>query len=360
MSLYDSTGVLAVIPARNEERDIAAAVTSVLQQTHRPSRIVVVVNNSNDRTEQIAHSFVPYGVHVLTMEHNPHLKAGALNAGIEAMLDSRGQLPPDIGYVLTMDGDTILERDFIENCLVVMRAQQRVGGVSAACLGRRRLGETRWERTLTLFQEIEYARHHAARFRRNVHTMSGAGSFYRAAAAQDILNDRGMLFREDAGNLVEDYETTLELKEHGWRVTSNYHCVAHTDLMMTLGQLIKQRTRWICGTVDELRRRGLRKSTWSSIAALFIGTVGTLLVMGWSAWNIQRIISLGGGFDPKTLLIWGAAWPMYQAWLVRRLGWRAITVELLVVPELIFGVLRQYWLYKSIALSYFNTHRSWT
>lgn len=359
MGLYDSTGVLVVIPACNEERDIAAALGSVLRQTHRVSRIIVVVNNSTDRTLKIAQSFSRHGVIVHNLPQNPHLKAGALNAGIELMLDQNGRLPSDVGYVLTMDGDTVLESDFVENCLVVMRMQQRVGGVSAACLGRRRLGETRTQRLLTLFQEIEYARHHSARFRRNIHTMSGAGSFYRAPAVQAILNDRGQLFREDSDNLVEDYETTLELKERGWRVTSNYHCVAHTDLMLSVKGLIKQRTRWVRGTIDELRRRGFRKSTASGIAALFIGTIGTLLIAGWAGWNIHRVASQGGGFDLKSLLLWGSAWPMYQAWLVRRLGWKAILIELLIVPELIFGVLRQYWLYKSILLSYFSNNRSW-
>lgn len=359
MSTYDSTGVLVVIPACNEERDLARAISSVLNQTHKPRSVVVVVNNSHDRTLQIALQFARYGVYVFNEDNNPHLKAGALNIGIEAMLDNNGQLPSNIGYVLTMDGDTILEEDFIENCLVVMRTQQNVGGVSAACLGRRRLGDTAWQRTLTLFQEIEYARHHSARFRRNVHTMSGAGSFYRAPAIQSILNDRGKLFREDSWNLVEDYETTLELKEHGWKVTSNYHCVAYTDLMTSLKSLIKQRTRWVRGTVDELRRRGLRKSTASGIAALLIGTLGTLLVAMWGAWNIHRVATQGIGLDPKSLLLWGSAYPLYQAWLVRQLGWRAVLVEILVVPELIFGVLRQYWLYKSIILSFVSNTHTW-
>lgn len=359
MSLYDSTGVLVVIPACNEERDLAAAITSVLEQTHSPSRIVVVVNNSTDRTLQIALTFARYGVYILNAPNNPHLKAGALNIGIEAMLDEHGYLPPNIGYLLTMDGDTVLEPDFIENCLVVMRDQQRVGGVSAACLGRRRLGDTRWQRLLTLFQEIEYARHRTARFRRNVHTMSGAGSFYRAKAIQAILNDRQKLFREDSNNLVEDYETTLELKEHGWRVTSNYHCVAHTDLMTSVRGLIKQRTRWVRGTVDELRRRGINRVTASGIAALFIGTIGTMLVAAYCAWNLHRASAQGGAIDLKSLAIWGSAYPLYQAWLVRKLGWKAMLIEILVFPELIFGVLRQYWLYKSIILSYVSNTHSW-
>lgn len=358
MSLYKSNGVLAVVPACNEERDLSAAVLSLMRQTVPPDRILIVVNNSTDHTLDIARSYARFGVAVLNLPANPHLKAGALNAGIEAYLNDFGQLPSDVSYVLTMDGDTVLEPDFVANCVAVMRAGSRLGGVSAACLGKRRLGESRWQRTLALFQEIEYARHHSGRFRRNVHTMSGAGSFYRARAVQQILDDRGQLFREDAANLVEDYETTLELKEHGWRVTSNYHCVAHTDLMLSIPALLRQRTRWVRGTVDELRRRGWRASTAQGIAALCLGTVGTLLMAAWVAYGAHK--SLAAGLDPQwQWAAWGGLWPAYQAWAVRRLGWRAVLIELLVVPELLFGLLRQYWLYRSIFLSYATTAPKW-
>lgn len=358
MSLYDSVGVLAVIPARNEERDLAVALSSVLRQTARPQRIIVVVNNSTDRTLHIARQYARHGVEVINLPDNPHMKAGALNAGIAATLDASGLLPPGISYVLTMDGDTMLEPDFVENCTTVMRTDRRLGGVSAACLGRRRLGDSPWQRMLTLMQEIEYARHHTGRFRRNVHTMSGAGSFYRAAAVQQILDDRGRLFREDSANLVEDYETTLELKERGWRVTSNYHCVAHTDLMPTLRSLVGQRTRWVRGTVDELRRRGLRRSTLPGFAGLLVGTVGTLVMAAWVAWGVHRTFAQGASFDWRSLT-WGAAWPAYQAWQVRRAGWRAVLVELLIVPELLFGALRQFWLYRSLLLSFTTSARLW-
>jgi len=58
----------------------------------------------------------------------------------------------------------------------------------------------------------------------------------------------GEVFWEDHANLVEDYETTLALKETGWGVTSNQLCIAYTDLMPTLRELQAQRERWARGT----------------------------------------------------------------------------------------------------------------
>lgn len=358
MSLYKTNGVLAVVPAYNEEEGLAEALRSLLAQTVRPDRIMVVVNNSTDRTLTIARSFASDGVSVMNLPDNPHLKAGALNAGIDSYLNDFGRLPSDVSYVLTMDGDTVLDPNFIANCLSVMNAGTRIGGVSAACLGKRGLGESFGQRTLALFQEVEYARHHSGRFRRNVHTMSGAGSFYRARAIQQILDDRGQLFREDASNLVEDYETTLELKEHGYQVTSNYHCVAHTDLMLTVPSLLRQRTRWVRGTVDELRRRGWRPATRQGITAIGIGTIGTLLMALWVAYGVHRSLTAGTHLQWQWLA-WGLIWPVYQAWTVRRLGPLAVLLELLIVPELLFGVLRQWWLYRSIFLSYTSSVQKW-
>ena len=69
--------------------------------------------------------------------------------------------------------------------------------------------------------KIEYGRSAATRLRRNVHTMSGVGSFYRAAALNERLCSRPDLFEERESSLVEDYETTLALKMLGWHITSN-------------------------------------------------------------------------------------------------------------------------------------------
>jgi cellulose synthase/poly-beta-1,6-N-acetylglucosamine synthase-like glycosyltransferase len=357
MSLFCSSGVLAVVPACNEEAGLGAALESLLNQTRPPARIVVVVNNSVDGTLSIARGFSARGVLAMNLPDNRHLKAGALNAGIEYFLDSRGQLPSDISYVLTMDGDTELDPRFIENCTKAMRRDFRLGGVSASCVGKRALGSGVRQRTLAMFQEIEYTRHRFARFRRNIHTMSGAGSFYRATALNHLITMNGKVFREDAANLVEDYQTTLELKHAGWRVTSNQHCVAHTDLMVTLPSLLRQRRRWVRGTVDELRRRGWNRHTRDSILALSAGSMGTLCMAAWiafSAWRASR------SFDPDwSWALWSGLWPLYQAWAVRSLGWRAVAIELLVIPELCFGVLRTYWLLTSILMSYTTRVQPW-
>src|SRR5215210_2811674 len=46
--------VLVIVPAHNEEDAIGACVESLLRQSRRPDRIVVVADNCSDRTAEVA------------------------------------------------------------------------------------------------------------------------------------------------------------------------------------------------------------------------------------------------------------------------------------------------------------------
>ena len=251
--------------------------------------------------------------------------------------------------MLTTDGDTSLDALFIERARRVLDADPRLGGVSAACLGKPLAGTTAWNRMLLLAQRAEYARFAEMRLRRNVHTMSG-GSFYRAAALDTLLALRPAVFEERPGGLVEDYETTLALKQLGWKITSNQGCVAYTDLMPTLRTLIDQRTRWVRGTVDEWRRYGWCRATWLSIVGMLVGLLGIAYAGIWLTSSIIGMAAHGG--TPVQFLLLATFWSLYQGWQVRHRGWRIILWEIVLLPEAVFNLIRNYWLIRAIAASY--------
>jgi cellulose synthase/poly-beta-1,6-N-acetylglucosamine synthase-like glycosyltransferase len=354
---------VAIVPARNEEIGILTSLVSLSRQTWRPDLIIVVINNSTDRTEAFASWFAgdprtPPTV-ILVLPDNPHKKAGALNYGINWLRQQVGGVLTDtVRHVLTMDADTELHHMFIERARNVTASKPRIGGVSAACLGRTGLWRNPWQRFLLGMQVIEYGRSASMRYRTDVHTMAGAGSFYRGAALQSLIDLRGQVFWEDHRNLVEDYETTLALKESGWKVTANQLCIAYTDLMPTLRQLITQRERWVRGTVDTLRRRGWTRYTWHSILTMILGLTGGAYLMGWGA--AQMIVAATHG-PPRWPLFWVLLtfWIVYPALRVRNLGWKAMLVEALLVPELIYAVVRMYWFIMSILKSYFTRVSDW-
>ena len=51
---FETKTIIAVIPARNEETTIVACIASLLDQERPPDGVVVVINNSTDRTEKVA------------------------------------------------------------------------------------------------------------------------------------------------------------------------------------------------------------------------------------------------------------------------------------------------------------------
>ncbi|MBN0048115.1 glycosyltransferase family 2 protein [Streptomyces actuosus] len=352
-----------LVPARNEEVGVLTSLESLSGQTRRPDIIVVVVNNSTDRTEEYARRFAddpstPQTV-VLTLEDNPHKKAGALNYGLFWLREAvGGRLDGRVGHVLVMDADTELHPRFIERARNVIASDPEIGGVSAACLGRTDLWRNPWQRFLLGMQIIEYGRAANARYRKDVHTMSGAGSFYRAEALQGLIDWRGEVFWEDHRNLVEDYETTLALKESGWKVTANQLCIAYTDLMPTLRELIQQRERWSRGTVDTLRRRGWTKFTWHSITTMIIGLIGFAYIFLWGGRQLAVVAHHGLSHHPLLWALFGF-WIVYPALRVRNLGWKAMLVEALLLPELVYTVVRAYWLVSSILKSYVTRVSAW-
>ena len=358
--LYET---VVLVPARNEEVGVFTSLRSLASQSLRPDLIVVVVNNSTDRTEDFARQFADDGLApptvVLNFENNPHKKAGALNYGLRWLREAvGGRLTNMVGHVLVMDADTELHPKFLERARNVIASDPELGGVSAACLGRTGLWRNPWQRFLLGMQIIEYGRAANSRYRSDVHTMSGAGSFYRAEALQGLLDWRGEVFWEDHRNLVEDYETTLALKESGWKVTANQLCIAYTDLMPTLRELIQQRERWSRGTVDTLRSRGWTKFTWHTIVTLFMGLCGFAYILGWGFSQLVTAARHGFAEEPIFYVLF-AFWIVYPALRVRNIGWKAMLVEALLIPELVYTVVRAYWLISSIVKSYVTRVSAW-
>ncbi|MFE9258969.1 glycosyltransferase family 2 protein [Streptomyces sp. NPDC006879] len=352
-----------MIPARNEEAEIRTSLESVAAQSHRPDLIVVVVNNSTDDTERIAREFAAQpGVprtQVECLPDNPHKKAGALNHGFAQLAAGSGGLARAARYVLVMDADTTLHPEFIARAKLVMDSDPRLGGVSATCYGRRGLWRTAWQRYLAGMQIIEYGRYAYTRSRSTVHTMAGAGSFYRTAALQELVDARDEVFWQHSGNLVEDYETTLALKEAGWSVTANQYCVAYTDLMPRLRDLVKQRERWVRGTLDIMRQRGWTPHTRLSIVQYVLGLLGFSYSLGWlGVWVAQSVQQGQLVSDPLWLGLL-LVWSVFSALRVVPLGWKAMLVCGLLIPELVFQLIRTYWMGSSLWRSYTSRTAAW-
>ncbi|MGA8538038.1 MAG: glycosyltransferase, partial [Terriglobales bacterium] len=91
--------VSVIIPARNEEANIADCLESLTSQTGVAFEIIVVDDGSTDRTREIARSFA--GVRVISPEPPLHGWTGKNNALVAGIKNARAD------WLLFTDADTV-------------------------------------------------------------------------------------------------------------------------------------------------------------------------------------------------------------------------------------------------------------
>jgi cellulose synthase/poly-beta-1,6-N-acetylglucosamine synthase-like glycosyltransferase len=292
--------VVALVPAHNEEDQIAATIASIRAQTHRVERIVVIADNCTDRTAEVA---AAAGAQVYLTVGNTAKKAGALNQGMQV-------IGTKFHYLLQMDADTILDERFVENTVGELEADPGLGGVCARFLTKECRGFLPW------LQRMEYQRldRHTAHKRHKVHCLSGTATMLR----RKIVPARPW----DERSLVEDYALSLELQEAGWRIKRSDEGVAWTETKPTLREFWAQRLRWAKGTLDELTRRGwtshTRKNMLAHVWAYFVVTMRWI----WLSLMVSSLLMWGLAFSK----LWLLPLPIILAERVRSvwpLGWKA-------------------------------------
>lgn len=252
--------IVALVPACNEEDQIGQTIESLLAQTHRIDRILVIPNNCTDRTPDIALRYAAdhASVRVMEIRENTGKKAGALNRAV-ASLD-----PDEWDFVLQMDADTTLDHRLVEEGLREFRRNPKLGGVSSRCaLKPYEDGTSLWKRILWSLQNLEYGFGDTRDIQNSgrVNVLAGAVCMYRMDVLVNVARiwkhrDRpGMVWREDS--VVEDYELTLDAQKLGYDTEAGMRMFSWTDAMFSVSDLKNQRFRWYGGMAVTLKRRRL-------------------------------------------------------------------------------------------------------
>ena len=302
-----------VIPARNEESVIKRTVLNCLQQTYRNVEVIVVCHNSTDKTFEEAKVDDPR-VKVFELETKEAGKGIALNYGVGK---SSGN------YILVLDSDGLLTRDFLENALPMFDANY------AAVQGRYIASNRNFNfvtKMLALEGDLWSTPFMSIRSHFGRRTpLGGTGYIVR----KDILEKVGMF----ANHLVDDYELSFRLLRNGYRIAYAPLSINYDEKPPTLEFMLRQRARWGKGFIDLLSTRVAEPSDiighiyWLNPVAAISGLI-MLMVPAYAALHYLVFDYYPYTYTYIPLTIWlvltGALFALQGAVLVRQYGRRGI------------------------------------
>ncbi|GMA14285.1 glycosyltransferase (plasmid) [Deinococcus metallilatus] len=288
-------GATVIVPAFNEARVIRATVASLLASDLPGLRVHVVDDGSTDGTAEVVRAAYGHCPQV-TVERIPNGgKANALNHALTVtgsevviLLDADTQVNPEAARRLV--------RHFLDPQVAAVAGNAKVGN---------RIN------LLTRWQALEYITAQNVE-RRALAQLNAIGVVPGAIGAwrREVLLGLGG-FAHDT--LAEDADLTLRALRAGHRVTYELGAVARTEAPDTLRAFLKQRDRWMFGTLQATwkqrgafrsRSRGLGLFTLPNVLLfqVLFPLVGALLDLSFLtslAWALlQWRNHPDGGFSP--------------------------------------------------------------
>ena len=245
-----SPTVAVIVPAYNEEKVIVQTIASLLASDHPPNfEIVVVDDGSSDETYvRVQEAFADEPrVRLFTKPNSG--KPDALNLGV---------VHTTAEIVIALDADTIFVRDTISK-LVRHFADPRVGAVAGnAKVGNRINLLTRW-------QALEYITsqnldRRAFNLLNCITVVPGAVGAWRRELVDRVGGFTHL-------TLAEDADLTMAIRKLGYSIAYEDEAAGLTEAPDTLRGFIRQRYRWMYGTLQ---------AAWKHSDALFRPRYGSL------------------------------------------------------------------------------------
>lgn len=228
-----------LIPCYNEEKSIKKCLESCLEQTRKADEILVVDDASTDKTAEILDGFGDQ-IRVVRVFQRTGNKSRAQEIGLKYIIGD---------IVITTDGDTILNKDFVKRTLSHFQKEE----ITAAA-GYVRSLKDNW---LTSCRALDYF------LGQNIHKV--AQSYIRAlfvipgcAAAFDIKAFKKYI-GFDHDTVTEDLDFTYKLNENNLQIKYDPKMVVYTQDPADLRSYINQMRRWFAGGWQNLLKH------WRSI-----------------------------------------------------------------------------------------------
>ena len=235
--IKDYPSVSILIPAYNEERNIAKTIKSILNLDYPKEKIKIIVinDNSTDNTKEIASKFKD--VLVIDNKHKGIGKASALNQGLRFV---------NTELFAVLDADSEVNRDSLKKLVQMFDDKKTAAAIS-------RIKVKNLKNIFTHIQRIEYI---LATFIRKLmskidtlHITPGVLSVYRTNVIKKLKNF-------DENNITEDLEIAMRLRYYNYNVKMNDEAVTYTNVPNSFKALWGQRIRWFRGFIqNNLRYR---------------------------------------------------------------------------------------------------------
>jgi peptidoglycan-N-acetylglucosamine deacetylase len=224
--------IAALIPAFNEEKVICKSIQALLATPEANFKIIVIDDGSSDATVDVVRRTFAGNERVSVLGKDNGGKWAALNYGLTHT---------DADVVITLDADTQFEPDALR-WLVRHFADPNVAAVAGAATVGNQIN------LITRFQALEYVTNQnldrrALELVNGITVVPGAIGAWRRSA---LLAVGGFL----PDTLAEDAEATVRLARWNWKVLYEPRAAARTEAPETVRSFMKQRLRWMFGTLQ--------------------------------------------------------------------------------------------------------------
>lgn len=122
-----------VIPSHNEEKLISLTLQSLIEQTALPSKVVVVNDNSTDKTAEIVQAFAkenPFITLVNKTSEAIHLPGSKV---IQAFQKGFETLDDNYDLIVKIDADLIFPNNYFETIIKHFKSDESIGMVGGFC-----------------------------------------------------------------------------------------------------------------------------------------------------------------------------------------------------------------------------------
>ena len=127
--------VTVIIPARNEEKNISDSVKSLLNQTAKPPKIIIVLDRCTDNTEKVVDELISTNKEISKVIKKStkypktfmkaYLIAETINVGLE-------KAKPFSEFIMIANADSIFSKDYLKECLEIFANDEKCGMVGFA------------------------------------------------------------------------------------------------------------------------------------------------------------------------------------------------------------------------------------